>query len=95
MKKVFFQELMNTMMLQKLTTVFPFLRKERLSEDDLKDRIRALKKDGLVEAIRKSGQDPEEIIEMTLVAFDEAVKKIRINLKSALDQTVEYMKKEK
>lgn len=88
MKKKFIQELVNTMMFKKLTTVFPMLKKEKLDENDVKSVLKDLSRDGLIDALKNSDQDPKELVGITLEAFDESVKKIRERLVSATDLIV-------
>lgn len=81
-------------MFKKLTTVFSFLRKERLQEKDLEEALKIYKKEGYFDALKNSGQDPKEIADMALLAFDESVKKARERFESSLNQMVEYVQKE-
>jgi len=93
MNKKFFQQILNTMMFKKLTAAFSFLRKEKLEEKDLEEMLRIYKKEGYVDAIKESGQDPKEIADMALEAFDASVKKARERFENLLTQTADYMKK--
>mgnify|MGYP001175559365 CR=1 FL=1 len=92
MKKEFIQELMNIMMFKKLTTVFSFLRKEKLETKDLEEAVKDLKRQGLYDAMKKSAQDPQEIADMALVAFDYSVKQARERYAASIKQMVEYYK---
>ena len=94
MNKKFIQEILNTMMFKKLTTVLPILKKEKLTEEDIKDSIKSLSKEGILSALKKSRQDPKELADMGLIAFDESVKLIRERYKTTLDQMVIELKKQ-
>lgn len=94
MNKKFIQEVLNTMMFKKLTTVFPFLKKEKLTEEDVKDALKSLSRDGILSAIKNSEQDPQELADMGLVAFDESIKTIRERYKAGLDLMVAELKKQ-
>ncbi len=93
MKILFIQEVLNTMMFKKLTTVFPFLRKEKLTENDLKDAVKDLERQGLIDALKKGEQDPKELAEMALIAFDDASKKARERMVAALNQIADHIAK--
>lgn len=95
MKKEFFQEILNNAVFKKLTTVFSFLRKDELTNKDLQEILKGLNQNGLINAIENSGQDPKELAEMTLIAFDKAVKDARERLLKTSDQMVKFIQKER
>lgn len=94
MKKEFIQQLMNILMFKKLTTTFSFLKKEKLDQKDFEDAVKDLKRQGIYDALKSSGQDPQEIADMALIAFDDSIKKARERYEASLKQMVEYYNKE-
>lgn len=94
MEKPFIQELLNASLFRKITSAFSFLRKEKLNEKDLADAMRELDRGGLISALRKSKQNPDEVVEMTLIAFDESTKLARTRLENLGKQLVEHYKKQ-
>ena len=94
MNKKFIQEVLNTMMFKKLTTTFAFLKKEKLTQEDFKDSLKSLSRDGILSAMKNSGQDPQELADMGLIAFDESIKTIRERYKAMLDLMVAELKKQ-
>lgn len=79
---------MNKVMFKKLTTAIPSLKKETLEQKDLEEIIQGLKKEGIYQALKESGQDPAVLAEITLTAFDEGIKTMRERLEKSLDAVV-------
>ena len=84
---------MNTFVFDKLTTVFPFLRKEKTDQKDIDDLLRDLGKKGFLQGLKDSGEEPEKFATMTMAAFEDAVTKMRPRFKAALDLMVKEVKK--
>ena len=81
------------MLFRKLTAALPFLKKEKLSEKELEEAVKNLNREGIIDALKSSGQDPQELADMVLVAFDESVKIARERYESLTKQVVEYLNK--
>jgi len=93
MKTEFMQIIFNKIMLDRLTTSLSFLRKEKMSDEALEGAERSLKRNDIFNAFKNSCQDPEEIKQMALNAFDEATTKMRANLASVWDQIIPRLSK--
>jgi stress response protein SCP2 len=94
MKQEFIQSFLNSQMFRKLTTTFSFLKKESLDQKEMEDTIKELKRGGMWDALKDSGQDPQEIADMALIAFDESYKKARERYVAYSKQIVEHLKNE-
>jgi muramoyltetrapeptide carboxypeptidase LdcA involved in peptidoglycan recycling len=95
MQQPFVQEILNILLFKKIATSFPFLEKDKIEEEEMEKMLTSLEKEGILQAIIKSEQDPKELVEMALVAFDDATQKSRERLKSLLDQSAERISKKK
>ena len=92
MNRKFIQELVKATIFRKLTSAFPLLRKEKLDKKDLETSLKILEREGQLAALKSSNQDPQELADICLEAFDESVKTMRERLKSGLDATVAKIK---
>lgn len=93
MKNEFLQQLANNVMFRKLTSAFPTLKKEKLTGSDIEESLKSLKREGMLDALKTSGQDPKEIAVLTLNAFDHSVKIMRERLESSIKQMSEEIMK--
>lgn len=94
MNKKFIQSLMNQTVFRKLTAAFPELKKEKLEDADLSRILKDLSKGGLLEALKESEQDPKELKEMVLAAFDENFNLLRKRLDSFTTIVADALEKE-
>jgi|GEM_PF-6917671 len=96
MDKKFIQNVLNTMMFKKLTTVFPLLKKEKIEDEETKQSLKAMEKDGILSALKDSDQDPQELADMAIEAFDHSLGKIRERFEIIMTLMVaEYKKQNK
>lgn len=95
MKKEFFQILLNGIMFRKLTSALSFLKKEKLDAKDLESAVRELERTGIIDALKQTEQDPKELVEMSLIAFDESVKKARERYAGLLNQMANHLAESK
>ncbi len=72
----------------------PLLRKEKLTEEDMKETLRNLKKQGIMEALATSGQDPDEVGEISKNAMKVALQIIEKRFLNHVDNMLVLQKKE-
>lgn len=97
MKAEFVQEVFNHLMFKKMTEGLMFLntQKGKLEEEDLQNALESMKKEGIFEALLKTEQDPKEILDMLVLALENATKKISEVMKNHFEQIAEYLEKQK
>lgn len=94
MKKEFIKAMVLAQLQKKLTAGFSQLRKDSLSEKDIEDFKKGLKQSGFLDALKETGQDPDEIKEIFIEAFNETIQALTKKVKDFSDVIFTEIKKE-